>query len=298
MLGFFFSCEEEFIPEINSAPPEIVVEGFIEGGDSPTSPFVILTRSIPFFSEISLNDIEGFFVHDAYVTVTSDDKTIQLQELCLSELSEEQQSLVSELFGVNTDSVGLDFCVYIDATFSMEGEVGKQYDLHIEVEDKVITASTTIPEVAKISNLTFQDVPGVPSDTLRELRITLEDMPNEANFYRYFTNRNDEGLLAPFNSVLNDLFFDGDTFEFPLPKAEASGVEFDLETFGFYRVGDDMEIKFCAIDEAHFDFWSTLEFNRANQGPFSSATVISYNIEGGIGIWGGYSSSIRRLTVE
>ncbi len=294
----FLSCEEEFVPEINSAPPEIVVEGYIEGGDNPTSPYVILTRSVPFFSEINLNNVDGFFVRDAIITVTTDDKVVELEEFCLSELSPAQQIIVSELFGVNTDSMGLDFCVYIDPTFSMLGEEGKQYDLRIEAQGKVLTATTNIPQRARISDLAFVDLPGIPVDTLRELRVILEDEVDEANFYRYFTNRNDEGYLAALNSVLNDLFFDGDKFEFPLPKAEASDVEFNFETYGFYKVGDTMEIKFCSIDEAHYDFWSTLEFNRANQGPFSSYTAISYNIEGGIGIWGGYSSSIRRLVVE
>ena len=298
VLCSMLSCEEEFVPEINSAPPEIVVEGYIEGGDSPTSPYVILTRSVPFFSEINLNNVNGFFVRDAIITVTTDDKSIQLEEFCLSELTLAQRIVVSELFGVNTDSMGLDFCVYIDPTFSMLGEEGKQYDLQIEVEDKVLTATTCIPPKAIISDLAFVDLPGIPVDTLRELRVTLEDIANEANFYRYFTNRNEEGYLASLNSVLNDLFFDGDKFEFPLPKAEASDVEFNFETYGFYKVRDTMDIKFCTIDEAHYDFWSTLEFNRANQGPFSSYTAISYNIEGGIGIWGGYSSSIRRLVVE
>ena len=297
-LPLFFCCETEFVPEINSEPPEIVVEGYIEGGDNPTSPYVILTRSIPFFNEINLNNVSDFFVRDAEITVSDSKGSIRLQEFCLSELTADQRLIVSELFGINTDSAGLDFCVYIDPTFSMVGEDGEQYDLHIEVEDKVLTASTIVPEKAQISDLKFVDVPGIPVDTLRELRITLEDDPNVANFYRYFTNRNDEGLLASFNSVLNDLFFDGDTFEFPLPKAEESDVEFNFETFGFYTVGDTMEIKFCSIDEAHYDFWSTLEFNRANQGPFSSSTAISYNIEGGIGVWGGYSSAICRIVVE
>ncbi len=293
-----FSCEEEFIPEINSDPPSIVVEGFIEGGDNPTSPYVILTRSIPFFSEINLNDMEGFFVRDAVITVSTADQSVQLEEFCLSELTTEQRVIVSELFGLNVDSSMLDFCVYIDPTFSMVGEEGEQYDLLVEVEDKVLTASTMIPERPVLEDLIFKDVPGEPVDTLRELRVTLDDNPQVTNFYRYFTNENEQGFLATFNSVFNDLFFDGEKFEFPLPKAEESDVEFNFETFGFYKVGSTIDLKFCAIDEAHYDFWSTLEFNRANQGPFSSSTVISYNIDGGIGIWGGYSSIERRLVVE
>ncbi len=298
LAACLWTCEEEFIPEIDDSPPEIVVEGYIEAGDNSTTPFVILTRSIPFFSQIDLNQVDDFFVRDALITVSSENRIVELQEFCLSELDQAQQQIAAELFGLDLDSANLDFCVYVDPTSSMSGQEGKKYDLKIEVEGKVITASTTLPELSEISNYSFVDTPGVSSDTLRELRITLADRQDEVNFYRYFTEVNEEGMLAAINSVLNDLFFDGDEFEFPLPKAEAGDVEFDFESYGYYRVGDTVDIKFCTIDEAHYDFWSTLEFNRANQGPFSSYTKISYNIEGGIGIWGGYSSSIKRLIVE
>ena len=295
---FVFSCEEEFVPLINNAPPEIVVEGYIEAGDNPTSPYVILTRSIPFFNEINLNSVDGFYVRNAEITVTNGNRTIELEEICISDLDSTQQAIASEFFGLNLDSIVVDFCVYVDPSFSMGGVAGERYDLKIETEGKTITASTTLPKVPVIKDYTFFDTPGIPNDTLRELRITLQDEADEANYYRYFTSVNDAGLLASINSVINDLLFDGEEIEFPLPKAEEGGVEFNIETFGYYGVGDTVDIKFCTIDEAHYDFWSTLEFNRANQGPFSSYTAISYNIEGGLGVWGGYSSSTTRLIVE
>jgi len=292
------SCEEEFTPIVEASPPDIVVEGYIEGGDNATMPYVILTRSIPFFSEIDLNQVEGFFVRDAEITVKTENRTVILEEFCLSELTEAQRGIVGELFNIQSDSTGLDFCVYIDPTFSLSGDEGTTYNLEVKVDDKLITASTLLPFKSELSNYAFFDLPGVSNDTLRELRVTLNDPANEANFYRYFTSINDEGMLAPLQSVVNDLFFDGDQFELPLAKAESGDVDFDLDTYGYYTVGDTVDIKFCTIDEAHYDFWSTLEFNRANQGPFSSYTAISYNTTGAIGIWGGYSCSIKRLIVE
>jgi len=299
LLGILaFSCEEEFVPEINNAPSEIVVEGYIEAGDNATSPYVILTRSIPFFNEINLNESEDFYVRNAIITVTNSNQTVELEEFCFNDLDDAQQAIATELFDVDLDSIAVDFCVYIDPSFSMQGSEEERYDLYIEVEGKTITASTYLPKVPSIEDYSFYDTPGLPNDTLRELRVTLQDESNIVNFYRYFTSVNDRGLLASLNSVFNDLFFDGEEIEFPLPKAEEGDVEFDLETYGYYHVGDTIEVKFCTIDEAHYDFWSTLEFNRANQGPFSSYTKISYNIEGGLGIWGGYSASITRLIVE
>ena len=120
----------------------------------------------------------------------------------------------------------------------------------------------------------------------------------EKDYYRYFTATNERALSAPFNSIIDDGFFNGLSFEFPLPESEAPSQDFDFDTFGFYNIGDEVQIKWCTVDEAHFNFWNTLEFNRQNQGPFSSYTLIATNIEGGIGIWGGYSVSFYNLVVE
>jgi hypothetical protein len=98
--------------------------------------------------------------------------------------------------------------------------------------------------------------------------------------------------------VVEDLFFDGKMFEFQLLNPRTTRADVDPDEFGLYFVGDTISIKWCTIDEAHFDFWNTLEFSSANQGPFSSYTRLESNIEGGLGIWGGYSVSYYTLPVE
>lgn len=292
------SCETEFTPEQSEDADQIVVEGYIEAGENPNPIFVILTKSAPFFSEISIDELNDAFVHDAKVSVTGPDGAVQLTELCLNELTEEQQVLASEVLGIETDSLAIDFCVYLDLSFSMFGEEGESYALQIEAEEQLLEAVTTVPFHSPLEELHFGDVPGVPNDTLRELRVFLDDRPDEANFYRYFTQINEGPLIAPFTSVFDDLFFDGDFFEFPLPKAELPETEFNFESYGYFEVGDTARIKFCSIDQAHYEFWSTLEFNKANQGPFSSITRVATNIEGGLGIWGAYHVSYHDLIVE
>jgi hypothetical protein len=98
--------------------------------------------------------------------------------------------------------------------------------------------------------------------------------------------------------VTEDVFFNGKTFEFQLLKAENINEDLDPETFGLYTIGDSIGIKWCNIDKDHFEFWNTLEFSNANQGPFAGYTRIDSNIEGGLGIWGGYSVSFYRLLVD
>lgn len=293
------SCEEAFIPESADVPPQIVVEGYIEGGQRPTPPYVILTRSVPFFSQFSAEDIENTFVRGATVKVSDGEQTVELSELCLDELSAEEKRLASALFGFNPDSLGFNFCLYIDLSFSMRGEEGRTYTLEVEAEGQRLQAVTTIPRHVGLDSLQFRDPPGQSSDTLAQLLCYLDDPAGEANFYRYQVGINSSGYISPIASVLDDRLIDGQRASFPLFRPEPRGtMEFDFETFGLYRTGDTVSLKWISLDKAHFDFWNTLEFNSANQGPFSSYTLIDSNIEGGLGIWGGLSASYYELRVE
>ncbi len=293
------SCEEIFIPDSADVPPQIVVEGYIEAGQRPSPPFVILTRSVPFFSQFSAEDIEGTFVRNASVKVSDGERTVELSELCLDELSEEEKRLASVLFGFNPDSLGFNFCVYIDLSFSLRGEEGKTYTLNVEAEGQQLHAVTTIPHHVGLDSLRFREPPGEASDSLAQLICYLQDPGGETNFYRYQVGINSNGYISPIASVLDDRLIDGQQAIFPLFRPEPRGAqEFDFETFGLYAVGDTVAIKWITLDEAHFNFWNTLEYNSANQGPFSSYTLIDSNVEGGLGIWGGLSASYYELRVE
>jgi len=292
------SCEEEFIPDVPIEEPQLVVEGYIEGGDRALPPYVFLTRSIPFFQELDSTQFDNLFVSGAEVYVRESDREVQLAEVCFAELTPEQRELAQGFLGIDPDGVGLNFCVYLDPTFQIVGEVGKTYELEIRVEGKILTALTTITNPVPLDSLRFQQPPGDPSDTLRELEVLIRDPVDEANFYRYFTQTNSGPLQAPFGSVFDDALINGKEFRFPLPRAEGPDADFDPETFGLYRLGDTILVKWCSIDETHFNFWNTLEFNQANQGPFSSYTLIDGNVEGGLGIWGGYAARYYNLIVE
>ncbi|MEM9992017.1 MAG: hypothetical protein AAF738_09645, partial [Bacteroidota bacterium] len=67
--------------------------------------------------------------------------------------------------------------------------------------------------------------------------------------------------------------------------------------FGNYVVGDEVTVKWCNIDEAHYTFWDSFEFNLDNSGISSSYIGTQGNVEGAFGIWGGYSVSFYRDTV-
>ena len=292
LLSFIFlSCEEEFFPDTTDNTQVIVVEGYIEAGERPASPYVILTRSQPFFTELGADALNNLFVHDALVEVSDGERVVQLTELCLADLSPEQRALAGALFGFNPDSIGFNFCAYVDLSQQMPGEIGGRYDLSIQVEGQELSATTTIPDHVPLDSFKFEEPPGEPNDTLVQMLCYVTDPGGQVNFYRYLTKVNSSPFISGFTSVIDDRLFDGQEFEFPLAKAEPRDAPIDPNTFGLYLRGDTVGVKWINLDEAHYNFWNTLEFNSSNQGPFSSYTRVSSNIVGGLGIWGGLSAS-------
>jgi hypothetical protein len=296
----FFACEEEFIPEIDPDEQELIVEGFIEKGEGALPPYVLISKSIPFFGSIQPSDIAELQIRDAEVKVTFEGNEYELPLVCLSELPEEVRNQIIEEVGVLPDLEDGDFCVYIDILRNIPIQSMKPYSLFVALESgDILEAKTIIPNHVPIDSFRFTSPPGEnENDTMARLLITVTDPPGP-NYYRYLTAGQDEVLQASFASVTDDGFFDGETFDFPLQKAVSPQ---DLENgnpenFGLYRRGDTVRIRWLNIDKDHFAFWNTFEFNLNNQGPFSSYTRVSSNVSGAIGIWGGYSSSLYKLEV-
>lgn len=295
---FLSGCIEDYIPPEQEETIEFVVEGFVEAGEGSAPTFVLITQSIPFISTVDLNTFNSLFVNDAKVVVNDGTKDVELTELCINDLPDELKEIAAELLGLSGDSTSLNICAYVDILDQLDRKIGGKYDLNIQIEEEAITATTTIPEFVPLFDFRWDELPGTPSDTLARLWVTINDPVTELNYYRYFTEENNEGLISPFASVVDDGFFDGQEFEFPIAKAEQRNVDFDPETFGFFTKGDTIRIKWTTIDEAHFDFWNTIEFSRNNGGPFSSFNRVSSNVDGALGIWGGYAVGFYEEFVE
>lgn len=288
----FFSCETEFTPQLSNYESEIVVEGYIEAGENQTPPYVILTNSIPFSTALSTEDLDNLFIHDADVRIVNGQNATSLTEVCLQDLSPMQQQQISEVFGINLNDFAINFCVYTDLSFSLLGEYGEIYELIIDVEETTVSGITSIPNPIPLDSIKYIAPPGQPIDSMAEMRGFMQDPAGETNFYRFFTQCNDEPMLPGFPSVSDDRLFNGEYLFFPLAKGISREEGFDnvdISTIGLFNRGDTVLLKWCTLDKEHFNFWNTLEFNAANQGPFSSYTRIDSNIDGGLGVWGGYA---------
>ncbi len=295
----FVACEKEINLKVPVPKNALVVEGHIENG---LPPYVLLTKNSPFFGDINVNDIGSYFVSGAIITVKTDHDSVRLMEYNTAFIKTLPDSVVIALaaqFGLKIDSVvqfpNISIYTVAPTDSNFVGIVGKKYDLRIEIDGKTITSSTTIPTPVFFDSLWTLPHPNPAlADSFFQLYGRLQDPPASGNNYRYFTKADDGPFLISNTSVFDDAFFNGKKFNIFIPKGHPMGVmpETDFNTAGYWSYKDTVcTVKLCQIDKPHYDFWRTLEANRQSQGnPFSSIVYVKSNVNGALGIWGGYGS--------
>ena len=271
---------------------QFVIEGFVEAGDNPFPVYVIVSKSLPYIAEFGPETFNTIFIDSAEVVVNDGDKDVSLIRLCANDtnLPPEIAEAVADFFGIEISDMAPNICVYVDLFDQVIKEVGRTYDLTVTIGENQITGSTTIPRHVPLTELRFDEPPGEPTDSLARLWVTASD-PAGTDYYRYLTATNDSTFVAPFASVNDDTFFDGQSFEFPLDRAAYPTEEVDFNNFGLWTRGDSAHIKWMNLDKTHFDFWNTRDFAANNGGPFANYTRITGNLDGALGVWGGYSVS-------
>ncbi len=298
-------CEKDITVNLPQAEQRIVVEGSIEPG---LPPLVLLTRSAPFFGSFNPNDLGAFFVRGAEVWINDGVTDHPLIELCLADLPAEFLPLAAELLGLELDSslVLPDFCLYTTDIFGsglLLGQVGIRYTLFVVSDGDTLRANTSIPSPVPPDSLWSRPHPNPGVDSLFRLNLRFTDPDTLGNYYRYWTRRYnaarelDEPFYPGVGSVIDDLFFNGQTVEFSLDRGQPRSAGFDFETYGFFWKGDTVVLRLASIEGPVYQFWSSLEFDAGSGGPFSSATSVLGNVEGGLGIFAGYGTYYDTLVI-
>ena len=123
-----FSCEKDIDFDLKYAEPVLVVDAQIESGQAPT---VALSRSLSFFSTISVDILANSFIHNAEVTMSNGTVTHKFKEYAVPL----GNGYSIYYYGIDSSNLATAFV----------GEFSKQYDLTIKVDGQVYTAKTTIP---------------------------------------------------------------------------------------------------------------------------------------------------------
>jgi hypothetical protein len=258
------------------------VEGSIENGQPPR---VTLMRSFGYFSKLTPALLTQAFVHNAEVYVSNGTLTHRLKEYS-APLGP----------GISIYYYSIDSS---DLSTAFTGELDHAYSLRILSEGKEYTASTTIPRLTKqIDSIWWKPVPHGTDTNKVVVMVRATDPPGFGDYIRYYTLINSQPLYyPPINSVFDDLFIDGTTYEVQIQPGVDRNAEASEKDF-FFR-GDTVSFKISNLDRGTFDFWRTWEFSAASIGnPFSTPATILGNISNhALGYFGGYAAQYRTLII-
>lgn len=282
LVLFLSGCEKNISFDLKNPGDKLVVEATIENGQAPV---VILTRSVGYFSRISPELLSQSFVHGAGVSISNGTLTHKLKEYA-------QQ--ISP--GIRFYYYGIDSS---DLSTAFTGELNHAYTLRINSEGKEYTSATTIPNITKrIDSLWWKQAPATADTSKVIVMVKATDPPGYGDYVRYFTKRNSEPFYPGLNSVFDDLFIDGTTYELQVdPGVDRNIVRTDSDRF--FKRGDTVTLKLSNIDKGTYDFWRTMEYSYASVGnPFSTPVKVLSNISGdALGYFGGYASQYRTIII-
>ena len=265
----FVACTDN---QLGDGQSQMVVEGWIEDGEFPV---VILTRTLPVSTDfVSMDHLGDYIVKWAKVTV-----------------SDGQDSVV--LTGKYDDRY---FPPYIYTTGRMRGKAGSTYRLTVEEDDVVAMAVTTIPQQAP--QVAFKVEQRSPSDSLYQITACLTDPADSRDYYQIFSRvgRRTLQYSAAYLGSLSDVTLAAYS---EIPVYRGKSLTDSLDYTPYFEPGDSVSVKFAAIDEQSFFFWSdfTKNISLSSNLFLAPSTNISSNVSGALGCWYGMNAVEQRFVI-
>tara|TARA_B100000902_G_scaffold398319_1_gene464681 strand:- start:1245 stop:2291 length:1047 start_codon:yes stop_codon:yes gene_type:complete len=319
---FLISCQEEITLELQQEEIKLVVEGYIEPGYPP---YVILTKNQGYFDPINTTTYNELFVNNVdSINVWYFDesglkvnKSLELLDPQISaEFIGEEIPLYtiepSELIDVITNPGNYDF-----------SKEELTYYLEIKWENQLITAQTFIPKSTPLDCLWVTKSETDERAYKCDIRAIYSDPPNQQNnilikskrlqHYSFSEDscksKNNEDQVLRLVDSGSDILINGQTFEtyfprpskngnFPTGKYNSSHYRECSNGDTLLREKDIVLIKFCQIDEPSMKFWRGLVRQGGTNGnPFAEPANLVSNINGGLGIWTGYSPAYYKVPI-
>ncbi len=277
LIVLLISCEKEVHINLASSPPQVVVNGAIE---TNLPPYVILTSTISFFSNVDLTTLQNSFLHGATVTVSDGTKTITLKEYML----DTGASAKFYIYSVDTS----------DPSNLMLGVVGKTYMLSVSYNGTTYTSNTAIPNPKGVDTLWFGKPVFQNSKTpanAEQLFANYTDPDTPGNYVRYFTKRNSQPFYPV--GIFSDEVVNGKVVtDIGLFAGYEDTNNANGDSLRYFYPGDTAMLKWCEIDKGVYTFWNTYYYAASAAGnPFASPINVTSNLtNGALGLWVGYGS--------
>ncbi len=273
LIFLCLACSKEIDIEQVHYQQQLVVDGWIENGQKAK---VLLTMSSPFLNDYDSASIRNTFVNYAKVTVSND-----LGESEILTLKRQDDF----------------FPPFMYQSIVMRGEPGRQYYLEVKYRNKIVTASTSIPELPNINQVELQTV----SDTSMVINANIDDPGGQSNYYytQIRTKHFDTRYHPSGNPLLNDRLFDGKSHSYQVKRSNQPdplniySIDSDRNLkHDEFAMNDTVLVKISQIDKAAFEVLNGIYIDHLSSGsPFSLVDQkTATNIIGGIGQWTGLAS--------
>ncbi len=278
------ACQKEVHINLGTSATQVVIQGQIETGQPP---FVVITSTLSFFSNIDLATLEKSFIHGATVKVSDGTTTITLREYALD------TGVNNKYYVYSIDTANLSAIIL--------GTVNKFYTLSVTCNGQTYTAVTKIPNPKGVDTAWFGTPEFMSKKTPAnavELFANYTDPDTPGNYVRYFTSRNG-GQFFPGGIFSDEVVNDQKVGNIGLLAGYDNGDNVNGDSLRYFYPGDSVSLKWCEIDKAVYNFWNSYEFAASDVGnPFASPINLLTNISnGGLGIWAGYGSTYKNLVV-
>lgn len=304
-LLIFTSCTKEVEIDIPGYAEELVIDGVIE---TNAPPFVMISKTKDIYAPTDIDAFLNGFVSGATVTVSDGTNTVVLDEWCSDNLPPGAGPIAAQMFGISeSELANYHICAYLTLDPSMSGQVGKTYQLTVELDGNTYQASTAIVQPTYFDSVWWKPEPSTPNHGFSWVYLT--DPPTKGDAYKWEVKRInigmdgepiDQNFKVPFSPVFNDQFFNGLAFEFAYENPFAFETETPEEYLGLYPLGDTVVIKFSKMDAQVYEYLEKKYLQIQTAGnPFSTPTNIPNNISGGaLGVWAGFSPSYDTLICQ
>ena len=281
VVMFFNACEKNITVNLPGVEQQLVVEGYIY---EQTNAYVFVTKSSPFFSELDSSTLQQYVARGATITISDGFTTDTMVEFELPQ-----------------------YYLHFYYSPTMTGITGRTYTLRVESAGEVVTAVTFLPPAIRLDSTWWK--PDGNKDSLGFAWAHLTDPDTLGNYYRWFAKRinhytygknigeqKDSIFIAPIGSTFEDRFINGKSFDFAYNRGQLANSAKEDDGFseerGYFKRGDTIVVKWCTYDQANYRFWRDAEQQiQSNGNPFANPSPIFGNIEGGLGIFGGYGVS-------
>ena len=204
---------------------------------------------------------------------------------------------VSEILTLKKDESRFPFLYY--RSNLIKGEIGKTYDLSIQIRGKEFVSKTSVPKKAAVLNVEFLDwkEDGIVYPDFKDIKLTINNSNLEQKYFKIFIKNEKEEkfeLAIPFIFSTENIA----TETFPLIVSYIK-TDKEGENENQIRINDVIEIQLISITKDQFYFWKSVEGDQTSilENASYANEVVTNISNGAFGYWSGENISSFKFKV-